>query len=81
VRDVLSSRLQVLASGYSSPVGDVAHCSAIEALAESMSRAFHGRNVLREDRFRIGVAQKALNLYLKYLWCFDPAVSEFVTSR
>lgn len=24
-----------------------------------------------KDRFRIGVAQKALNLYLKYLWCLD----------
>jgi hypothetical protein len=24
---------------------------------------------LKNGRFRIGIAQKALNLYLKYLWC------------
>lgn len=27
----------------------------------------------RHGRFRIGLAQKALNLYLKYLWCADLA--------
>jgi hypothetical protein len=28
-------------------------------------------NALNGSRFRIGSAQKALNLYLKMLWCFD----------
>lgn len=35
------------------------------------SLAVHSDNIcsLSDGRFRIGLAQKALNLYLKYLWC------------
>jgi hypothetical protein len=47
------------------------HIKNIEDLADCLSEEFRGLRVLKDDRFRIGIAQKALNLYLKYLWCTD----------
>ena len=43
------------------------HEKNIESLASIMSHCHGG--ILKDGRFRIGSAQKALNLYLKYLWC------------
>ena len=48
------------------PEGD--HYKKIQSLPDELSSNFHD---IIKDRFRIGVAQKALNLYLKYLWCLD----------
>jgi len=45
------------------------HNEAISAIAIQLS-ASHGA-VLREGRMRIGVVQKALNLYFKFRWCLD----------
>lgn len=28
-------------------------------------------NILRDKKLRIGIGQKIINLYLKYLWCID----------
>lgn len=39
----------------------------ISTLADTLS-LLH-TTVLKDGRFRIGSAQKALNLFLKYLWC------------
>ena len=56
------------ASGeYASPVREKAHIARIVAIADNLSRQ-HGI-ALRGGRFRIGPAQKALNLFLKYQWC------------
>lgn len=63
----LQNSLVRLAEQYHEPVPDAVHCKNIEALAEELS-AKHG-DVLVNGRFRIGSAQKALNLYLKYRWC------------
>lgn len=71
VRQELSAKIRDLAARYAKPIGDVHHCSAIETLADSLSDDFRGKGVLRADRFRVGIAQKALNLYLKYLWCLS----------
>jgi hypothetical protein len=43
------------------------HNANIKQLAKELSEQ-HG-DLLRGRRFRIGPAQKALNLFLKYLWC------------
>ncbi len=51
-------------------VSDKEHCCLIEELSLEMSSSSFGK-LLHKDRFRIGVAQKALNLYLKYLWCLE----------
>ena len=71
VRDTLKEQIVKLAKSYQNTVTDSDHCSNIEQLANFISSEFHGKGVLRNDRFRIGISQKALNLYLKYLWCLD----------
>lgn len=45
------------------------HCTNIELLSNHLSNTH--KEALNGGRFRIGSAQKALNLYLKYLWCLD----------
>lgn len=67
VHHALREHLQSLAEQYRSPVSDAAHLDNIRALANSLSAEF--APLFRDGRFRIGLAQKALNLYLKYLWC------------
>jgi hypothetical protein len=63
VRDVLKSEISRYAKQYRTPVTDSEHCSNIEKLAGAMSSEFGGKDVLRNNRFRIGISQKALNLY------------------
>jgi len=63
LRDVLEGT----ASDYALTVGEPQHLVRIADLAKRMS-ADHSE-ALRGGRFRIGPAQKALNLFLKYLWC------------
>ena len=43
------------------------HCKNIEELCKAISNKWG--DILKNKRFRIGVCQKLLNLYLKYLWC------------
>ena len=54
---------------YSQPVPEEAHIQNIVNLADTISGDCS--NFLVNGRFRIGNAQKALNLYLKYLWCLE----------
>ena len=59
--------LRGYAKAYESDVSDETHCKNIRELADKLSQRFE--HALKDERFRIGVAQKVLNLYLKYLWC------------
>lgn len=68
-RGGLRKALHRLAAQYGNPVSDAVHCRNIQSLADQIS-SNHGA-ALRGKRFRIGPAQKALNLYLKYEWCAD----------
>lgn len=52
---------------YEYPVSEDRHCDIIEEIANTLSREFLA--ILSGGRFRIGIAQKALNLYLKFKWC------------
>jgi hypothetical protein len=63
----LRSCLEELARSYYQQVSEETHVQNIVGLSNGLS-SIHG-SVLRNRRFRIGAAQKALNLYLKYLWC------------
>jgi hypothetical protein len=66
-RDDLSNGLKGLESQYHSPVSDEGHCRNISRLADALTNK-HGR-ILKGRRMRVGVAQKAVNSYLKLLWC------------
>jgi hypothetical protein len=65
----LRKELNKIVESYVRPnrVDEQAHIANIVKLANVLT-ASHA-NVLQNGRFRIGTAQKALNLYLKYLWC------------
>ena len=63
----LRKHLEVIAEDYQVPVVEEAHLRNIELLADQVSSSCS--ELLCGGRFRIGSAQKALNLFLKYLWC------------
>src|SRR5271157_2498577 len=71
LRHRLASLLRDFASQYVSPVTEEQHKINITKIADDLSSEFSGRGILYKDRFRIGIVQKALNPYLKYLWCLD----------
>ena len=67
-RTDLKGRLDKLSKKYEQrSVNDIEHEDNIRLLSDAMSNKFS--SILKCNRFRIGSAQKALNLYLKYLWC------------
>ena len=65
-RGALRRTLDEYAESYATPVGSDVHVRRIGVLADRLSRGHP--EALADGRFRIGPAQKALNLYLKYLW-------------
>ena len=67
-RNSLRSWLErVTVEQYKDPVADDLHFENIQKFADEMSAAHS--DALNGGRLRIGSAQKALNLYLKYMWC------------
>ncbi len=66
-QDSLRGFLKEMDGTYVSPVTEEVHVANIQLLADGLS-AKHA-DILAEGGMRIGLAQKALNLYLKYLWC------------
>lgn len=60
--------LEGTAQAYRSGISEDEHVRNISALASGLSSRH--ASLLRDGRMRFGHAQKALNLYLKYLWCF-----------
>ncbi|MFH1079442.1 MAG: hypothetical protein V1766_04130 [Pseudomonadota bacterium] len=66
-RNALREKLCEIAWRYNSPITEEWHLSNIAELSDNLTSKFS--DCLRNGRFRIGIAQKALNLYLKYLWC------------
>jgi len=53
---------------YKNLVSESEHCEHIQTIAKQVPLLDHDK-VLQESKYRIGVAQKLLNLQLKYLWC------------
>jgi hypothetical protein len=45
------------------------HSKNISTFSDDISKKFG--KILDRGRFKIGIGQKILNLYLKYLWCLD----------
>ncbi|GAG80144.1 unnamed protein product, partial [marine sediment metagenome] len=54
---------------YCNGVDEKQHVKNIEELCNWASREYG--DILNDGRLRIGVGQKILNLYLKYLWCLN----------
>lgn len=69
LRNDLRDRLITLGKEYQNSVSETDHCQVIVELADDLTAKHKKKGCLRGDRFRIGITQKALNLYLKYLWC------------
>jgi hypothetical protein len=69
LRKDLGAELRSVAARYSDPVTEEEHCLNIEDIAKTLTQKYKDTGILRYSRFRIGIAQKALNLYLKNLWC------------
>lgn len=67
--NTLRIKLDEMSKTYQSTVTENNHLRNIEKLSNDLSSSF--TDYLRNGRFRIGIAQKALNLYLKYLWCVN----------
>lgn len=70
LRNDLKVELRNLSASYLlGGVGETDHEANIQYLSDVLS-AKHGA-MLTDGRFKIGTSQKALNLYLKFLWCLD----------
>lgn len=55
---------------YRNGIGESEHNQFIEDIAARLSGKYH--SILQNSCLRIGTVQKALNLYLKIVWCLDP---------
>ena len=66
-QDALRRALQSLLPQYKVEVSHEQHCTNIKSVADNLSAV--NKDTLADDEFRIGSAQKALNLYLKFMWC------------
>jgi len=70
-RKALASELNTRHDFYAQAISDAEHCATISQIADSLSMDFKG--ILKAGRLRIGIVQKALNLYLKTAWSLDPS--------
>jgi hypothetical protein len=67
LRSYFKQRIEEISREYVHPVEGSNHERNIEVLTREITERF--REILKDHNFRIGITQKALNLYLKYLWC------------
>ncbi len=51
------------------------HCNYIELMSNKLSE--NHRDILFEKRFRIGISQKIINLFLKYIWSINKVKTPF----
>lgn len=65
-KNTLKCKLDEHSKSYKTKIKDVEHVENIKQFSDGMSIKFG--KILEGNRFRIGTAQKILNLYLKYLW-------------
>ncbi len=65
-KNLLKQKLKEYALSYGKEVSSEQHTKNVEKFADEVSK--ESSEILTGGRFRIGRAQKVLNLYLKYLW-------------
>lgn len=66
-RNALRLKIDEISKDYRATIPEQDHILNITKLSDELTSQFP--HCLADGRFRIGIAQKALNLYLKYLWC------------
>ena len=69
LKTYLKNKLDQYAKQYKNEIGENKHNENIKKLAQEISTKY--KDILHEGNFRIGITQKLLNLYLKYLWASD----------
>lgn len=67
LHDALRRGLDEESRAYAEAVSEDGHVEAIVRMTNRLSEECG--DILHDGRFRVGPAQKALNLFLKYLWC------------
>jgi hypothetical protein len=66
--DALKQQVESVSKQYiNGSVDEATHLDNIKSISDDLSSRFG--DILIGKRFKIGTAQKALNLYLKFLWC------------
>ena len=68
-REALKTRLRNYSFNYQEIVADKDHLQRITETCDQLSNQYE--HILFKKRLRIGTVQKALNLYLKFLWCLE----------
>ncbi|MBN1997123.1 hypothetical protein JW935_06195 [candidate division KSB1 bacterium] len=63
------NKLESLKETYRKEVSEEDHIKNIEKFREELSQKFP--DILKGGKMRFGIAQKAVNLYLKFLWCLE----------
>lgn len=66
LKSFLRKKLGKYSKIYKSRVDEKHHINNIKIFSRDVTNKYP--EILKNDRFRIGIAQKLLNLYLKYLW-------------
>lgn len=69
IRNTLKDALREYTVLYKNKITEDKHIQNIINLSDKITNRH--KAFLKGERFRIGTAQKALNLYLKYLWCLN----------
>ena len=68
-RNALRFKIDEISENYRTTISEERHILNIIKLSDELTSQFP--NCLIKRKFRIGIAQKVLNLYLKYLWCLS----------
>ena len=67
LKDDIKTQLRNLSISYYNNVTEQQHIQNILFLSQNITE--NHNDILKENRFRIGTAQKLLNVYIKFLWC------------
>jgi hypothetical protein len=68
-RTALVTQIRGFADQYREDSTEQRHLGAIVQISDEMSQQY--AHILKDNRLRIGTTQKALNLYMKFMWCLD----------
>jgi len=68
-KESFKTELGRIEPAYANTVDDETHVQNIQSFAASLSQQF--QDMFRDQHVKIGVAQKGVNLFLKYMWSLD----------